>query len=71
MKQVPKFILCFAIAMIAYLLGRYIASAVFEDPARIWLSLAGGVSAATAFYISGRLLDIVNFSKKDPEQDQL
>lgn len=71
MKPAIKFIICFAIAMIAYLLGRYAASAFFEDPARLWLSLAGGVCAATAFYISGRLLDIVNFSKKDPEKDQL
>ena len=70
MTPLIKFIICFLIAVAAYGLGRFAASTLFDDLALVWLGAIGGASAATAFSISGRLLGIVNFRKKDPDQDQ-
>ena len=65
MSQLIKFIICFVISVIAYGLGRFGVSALFPDLSVFWLGAIGGVFAATAFFISGRLLGIVNFDKQD------
>jgi hypothetical protein len=65
MSQLIKFIICLVIAVIAYGLGRFGLSALFEDLSLFWLGVIGGVFAATAFFIAGRLLGIVNFDRQD------
>ena len=67
MSQLVKFILCFLISILAYGLGRFGLSALFPDLSLFWLGAIGGVCAATAFFIAGRLLGIVTFDKQDPK----
>ena len=67
MTPFMKFLICFLIALVAYGLGRFTASVLIVDLSAFWLGIIAGFCAATAFFISGRLLGIVNFTKKDPD----